>query len=142
MSAPAASSPEASKRMKANRRSDTAPEVALRSALHKRGLRFRVDFSLAKLGLRARPDLVFTKQQLAVFVDGCFWHRCPEHATKPKANAAYWQAKLDANVQRDLRNNEILSKAGWSVIRIWTHEATEDAASKVERQLRSLKPST
>src|SRR5688572_8156631 len=96
---PAASSADALRRMKATRRRDTSCELALRSIVHRLGLRYRVDLPLP--GTRRRGDLVFTTARVAVFVDGCFWHGCPRHATAPKANAAWWREKLDANRRRD-----------------------------------------
>jgi DNA mismatch endonuclease (patch repair protein) len=116
--------------MLANRRRDTGPELALRRELHSRGLRFRVDFSPV-LGLRCRPDVVFTRRRVAVFMDGCFWHSCPEHGNLPKANREWWQEKLCVNVSRDRRNDQALLDAGWHVIRVWEHEPVEDAASRI-----------
>jgi DNA mismatch endonuclease (patch repair protein) len=135
MSSPVASSSAASRRMKANRRRDTQPELRLRSELHGRGLRFRVDHSLAKEGIRVRPDVVFPRWRLAIFVDGCFWHRCPLHSSKPRANSDYWHKKLDENVRRDKRNTEILETAGWKVLRIWAHTTPADAADLIEAAL-------
>lgn len=123
--------------MKANRRRDTQPELKLRSELHRRGLRFRVDHSLVKEGIRVRPDVVFPRWRVAVFVDGCFWHRCPLHSSKPKANSGYWHTKLDENVRRDKRNTEMLEIAGWKVLRIWAHTAPTDAADLIEVALDS-----
>lgn len=100
---------------------DTKPELLLRSALWRRGLRFRT-----KNRLRGRPDIVFPTERIAVFVDGCFWHRCPEHQTKPAANAEFWDKKLSGNVERDRRADEILQTDGWSVVRIWEHEVERD----------------
>ena len=121
--------------MRGNRRRDTGPERALRSELHRRGLRFRVDMPIPDLGVRARPDIVFTRHRLAVYVDGCFWHRCPIHGTEPKANADYWAPKLDANVERDRRVNRLLEQAGWRVLRIWSHVPLSDAADEVQAAL-------
>lgn len=118
--------------MRANRRRDTKPELALRSELHHRGHRFRVDLPVQAGSRRTRPDLVFTRAQIAVFIDGCFWHRCPQHGTQPKANRTYWTAKLDENVARDLRTTEALETAGWTVVRIWAHVPADDAADWVE----------
>lgn len=81
--------------------------------------------------------MVFRAARLAVFVDGCFWHRCPEHGTQPATNAGYWQAKLDRNVARDHRDEEDLERAGWTVLRIWEHEEVGAAADRVEVALRS-----
>lgn len=117
--------------MQANRGSDTRPEVALRSELHRRGLRFRKATAPAS-GVRCRADLVFTRVRVAVFVDGCFWHRCPLHGTQPQTNSEYWQAKLDGNVARDRRNDRALLDSGWVVVRVWEHEAVAAAADRVE----------
>jgi DNA mismatch endonuclease (patch repair protein) len=120
---------------KANRRTDTKAEVRIRSALHRRGLRFRKDL-LVRLGsVRVRPDIVFTRKQVAVFVDGCFWHGCPEHQHIPKTNRDYWVPKLSANVERDRRVDEALEGEGWVVVRIWEHVATDEAAALVESAL-------
>src|SRR4051794_31087677 len=106
--APAPSSAAARAVMLANRGAETGPEVALRSALHRRGLRFRKHVQPIA-SLRCRADVVFPGAKVAVFVDGCFWHRCPIHATFPKANAAWWKAKLDETHQRDRRNDAVLA---------------------------------
>jgi DNA mismatch endonuclease (patch repair protein) len=108
--------------MRANRRRDTLPERALRSLLHRRGLRFRVDLPVAVDGRSPRPDIVFTRQRLAIFVDGCFWHGCPEHARRPKANATYWGPKIARNIERDSEQAQRLQAAGWTVLRVWEHE--------------------
>ncbi len=116
--------------MRANRRRDTGPEMALRRELHRRGLRFRVDHPPVE-GLRCRADIVFTRARVVVFVDGCFWHSCPEHATTPRANGDWWRTKLELNVARDRRNDTALSEAGWLVIRIWEHVPATVAANHV-----------
>jgi DNA mismatch endonuclease (patch repair protein) len=118
--------------MQANRRVDTAPELGLRSNLHARGLRFRKDYRLVIDGLSVRPDIVFTRAKVAVFVDGCFWHRCPLHAQAPKANGEWWREKLDRTVARDRRNDNALIAAGWTVIRVWEHESFADAAQRID----------
>lgn len=120
--------------MQGNRSTGTTPEVALRSELHRRGLRFR-KHRQAVPELRCRPDVVFTKARVAVFVDGCFWHRCPEHLTDPRTNSAYWAAKLDRNIARDGRNDAALEASGWRVVRVWEHELPSDAADRVEAVL-------
>lgn len=114
---------------------DTAPELAIRSELHRRGYRFRVDFPPIP-GVRRRADLVFTRRKVAVFVDGCFWHGCPEHGTWPERNATFWREKILANKTRDADTNERLTDAGWIVIRIWEHEDPAVAADLVESALR------
>jgi DNA mismatch endonuclease, patch repair protein len=124
--------------MLGNRRVDTNPEVRLRSALHRRGLRFRKDFLLRLPdGVRARPDIVFTRAHVVVHSHGCFWHRCPLHATDPKANADYWGPKLAQNVERDERIDAALRADGWTVIRVWEHEDAGEAALQIERVVRA-----
>jgi DNA mismatch endonuclease (patch repair protein) len=83
-----------------------------------------------------RPDIVFTRRRVAVFVDGCFWHCCPEHQHVPNRNRAYWVPKLAANGNRDRRVDEALIAAGWIVIRVWEHEAAVGAADRVEDLVR------
>jgi len=120
--------------MSRQRRRDTAPEVALRRELHRRGLRFFVDRA-PLTGLRRRADLVFPRRRLAVYVDGCFWHRCPVHATDPKNNSEWWAAKLAGNVARDRDTDARLAAAGWTVVRIWEHEDPLVAADRVQNAL-------
>ena len=116
-----------------NRRSGTKPEVALRSSLHRRGLRFRKDFPVrVGTGRPVRPDIVFTRARVAVLVDGCFWHGCPEHQVIPRSNRDYWVPKLRRNIDRDREVDEALTGAGWQVIRIWEHEDPDAAAELVE----------
>lgn len=116
---------------KANRRTGTKPEIRLRSALHRRGLRFRKDLLIRAGEVRVHPDIVFTRWRVAVFVDGCFWHGCPEHQHIPKSNTAYWIPKLAANAERDRRVDAALVEAGWSVIRIWEHEEVSLGVERV-----------
>jgi len=122
--------------MSRQRRRDTVPEVALRRELHRRGRRFFVDKAPLP-GMRRRADLVFPRHRVAVYVDGCFWHSCPQHATFPKNNAEWWAAKLAANVQRDRDTDERLQTAGWTVVRVWEHEDPITAATRVEAVLSS-----
>lgn len=124
-----------SRNMSANRRTGTKPELALRSALHGRGHRFRKDLRVDVPGLRVRPDIVFTRLRLAVFVDGCFWHACPEHGRPPTHNEWYWSPKLQRNVARDAEVTELLGAAGWRVIRIWEHVPLADAVASVEEAI-------
>jgi DNA mismatch endonuclease (patch repair protein) len=128
---PVPSSPAATAKMRANRRRDTGPELALRRSLHRRGLRFRKDFRVATAARSVRVDVAFPALRLAIFVDGCFWHSCPEHASVPKANADYWIPKLAENVARDRRNDLDLSEAGWTVVRLWEHESVDAMATRV-----------
>lgn len=127
--APAASTPAARRVMLANR-GETAPEVALRSAVHRRGCRFRKDARPLD-GLRCEADLLFPSAKVAVFVDGCFWHMCPQHVTFPKANAEWWRTKLQRNFDRDRRNDAALAGAGWTVVRVWEHEEVGAAADQI-----------
>jgi DNA mismatch endonuclease, patch repair protein len=131
---PSASSPTVQRRMQNQRRRDTAPETALRKQLHRLGLRFRVDYPVLR-GVRRRADVAFTRAKVAVFVDGCFWHSCPIHATSPKVNAEWWRDKLEVNVRRDRATDEALRAAGWNVIRIWEHSDMVAAAEHVRTQV-------
>jgi DNA mismatch endonuclease (patch repair protein) len=126
---PPPSSVAALKRMQAAKPKDTAPEKALRSALHHRGLRFRIDVKPLK-ELNRRADIVFRSAKVAVFVDGCFWHGCPIHGTQAKANANFWREKINQNRVRDADTNRCLKDAGWTVIRVWEHEDLDEAAEK------------
>ena len=129
------SSTGVSERMSRVRRRDTAPELELRSELHRRGLRYRVDRRPLK-GIPSRADLVFGPAKVAVYVDGCFWHSCPEHGTMPRSNEAFWQEKLARNQARDASVNELLTAEGWTVVRIWEHEEIAPAADRVEAAVR------
>lgn len=122
--------------MVANRRRDTGPEMALRRLLHARGLRYRVDHR-PLASARYRADIVFTRVKLAVFVDGCFWHGCPEHYQPSKSHAEYWGPKIAANRERDQIVDQLLIDAGWTVIRAWEHEDPELVAALVESAVRS-----
>lgn len=117
--------------MRANRRTNTKPEVRLRSILHRRGLRFRKDLPVRTASRLVRPDIVFTRARIAVFVDGCFWHACPQHGTQPKSNNWYWQPKLARNVARDREVDAALTAEGWHVLRLWEHEDPQEAADAV-----------
>lgn len=123
--------------MRANRKVDTSPELRLRSALHRYGLRFRKHLRVRVRDMRATPDIVFTRQRVAVFVDGCFWHGCPDHGTQPRANAGYWASKLERNRSRDELVDERFRAAGWVVVRIWEHVPTEEAVGRVVAALQS-----
>lgn len=125
------SSPDVSARMARQARRDTAPELALRRELHRLGLRYRVDHPLPGRP-RRRADVVFTAARLAVFVDGCFWHACPQHATQPSANAPWWSDKLKKNVARDRDTDAHLLTLGWMVLRFWEHDDMAAAARLVE----------
>ncbi|WP_241153785.1 very short patch repair endonuclease [Nocardioides pantholopis] len=118
---------------RANRRTDTKPELALRSELHRRGFRFRKDLRLDLGTINPRPDIVFTRAKVAVFVDGCFWHCCPDHGRPPTQNTGYWGPKLARNVERDRLYDSALREAGWSLVRVWEHVPVTEAADVVER---------
>lgn len=135
---PGTSSPAVSARMSNARRRDTAPEVALRRELHARGLRYRVAYPVP--GQRRRTiDIAFTRAKVAVMVDGCFWHGCPDHGTRPRANSAWWREKLAANAARDADTNRVLQELGWRVVRIWEHERPAAAADAVVKAVRPAK---
>jgi DNA mismatch endonuclease (patch repair protein) len=120
-------------RMSRIARRDTAPELALRRALHARGWRFFVDRTVE--GTRCRPDLAFPRLRVAVFVDGCFWHYCEAHAHLPRRNGDYWLDKLLGNRRRDQAATSRLKRDGWTVVRIWEHDTLDDAVRRVESEL-------
>ncbi len=125
--------------MTGNRRVDTKPEVQLRRALHRAGLRYRVDVPVRVPGCKVRPDIVFTRYRLAVFVDGCFWHGCPQHFVPSKTSTEYWSSKLEHNITRDTLVTEALNRDGWHVLRIWSHVPIEDAVCMVRDALYEAK---
>jgi len=122
--------------MRGNRSRDTKPEVALRHALFARGLRYRVAARPVKT-IRRTADIVFPGAHVAVFVDGCFWHGCPEHYVPSKSNIGYWQLKIEANRARDRDTDKRLIEAGWMVIRVWEHEDVQAAVSLIESVVRA-----
>jgi DNA mismatch endonuclease (patch repair protein) len=132
---PAPATEGRSRNMQAIRRTDTKPEIALRSALHRLGYRFRKDLRLDADGRWVRPDLVFTRRKVAVFVDGCFWHGCPEHGRTPRVNDEYWGPKLARTRHRDLLDVEALARAEWHVVRLWEHVPLTEAVASVEAVL-------
>lgn len=119
--------------MRGNRRRDTKPELAVRRLIHAAGLRYRVDF--APIGGRSRADIVFSRARVAIFIDGCFWHGCPAHATYPKRNSDYWIPKLQRNMERDRESDARLQLAGWTVLRFWEHESPEDVAATIAAEV-------
>lgn len=121
---------DVSLRMKKIRQRDTSVELALRSELHARGLRYRIQVPVLSKPRRV-ADVAFKGLRVAVFVDGCFWHGCPQHATWPKQNAEFWRAKIRANQQRDRDTDDRLRGEGWAVVRAWAHESPERVAAKV-----------
>lgn len=125
-----------SRRMARQRTRDTGPEMLLRRELHRRGLRYRVDAPVPGMP-RRRADILFTRAKVAVFVDGCFWHGCPEHKTAPANNGEWWTAKLARNVERDRETDAHLTSLGWTVVRIWEHEDMKQAAADIRGLLRA-----
>lgn len=133
---PFASSPDTRRRMQSmSSGRDTSPELSLRRELWARGRRYRVDHALGLPSVRRRADIAFVSARVAVFVDGCFWHRCPEHGTDPSTNSGYWGPKLKRNVQRDRETDRLAQQEGWTVVRIWEHEDPSTAADQVEDAL-------
>lgn len=127
--------------MRSNRSRDTGPELALRSELHRLGLRYRVNKN-PEPDLRVNADVVFGRARVAVFVDGCFWHQCPSHSTVPKANRAWWASKLSRNVERDRAADAALTSRGWQVMRVWEHEDPARAAQEILKTVRRRQPRT
>lgn len=120
--------------MRTIRQTGTSAELAVRRALYARGLRYRVDVRPSRV-IATRADIVFKRQRIAVFIDGCFWHRCPVHATYPKSNSVWWASKLAANVERDRQNSRLLEKEGWLVLRFWGHELPSDVSEAIANAL-------
>lgn len=125
-------------RMSRQRTRDTEPELVLRRDLHRRGLRYRVDAPIPGMP-RRRADLLFTRAKVAVMVDGCFWHSCPEHGTMPAKNGEWWATKLARNIERDRETDAHLASLGWTVVRVWEHE---DMISAAERIVHVVRPAT
>lgn len=132
---PVPSSAGVSARMSRARRRDTGPEMLIRKEAHRRGLRYRVDKSIPGMP-RRRADMIFTGAKVAVFVDGCFWHSCPEHTSIPRANREWWVAKLEVNQRRDRATDAHLEGLGWTVLRFWEHEDSLTAVDVVEKAVR------
>lgn len=129
---PSASTPGRSRNMQAIKRTGTKPEIRIRSALHRAGFRFRKDYPLQLGSIKVRPDIVFTRKRVAIFIDGCFWHVCPQHGRQPSTNEWYWIPKLLRNQERDRIADEALTLHGWQVVRIWEHSSVEEAIQIVE----------
>ena len=126
-------------RLRLQRREDTGPELELRRELHRRGLRYRKHLSVLP-GSRARHDIVFPRARVVVEVRGCFWHSCPEHGTTPSSNREWWIAKLGQNVERDERIAQQLADAGWTLVQVWEHDDTQNAADEIEALVRLQHP--
>ncbi|MGQ4351715.1 very short patch repair endonuclease [Streptomyces drozdowiczii] len=130
MSTAKPSSPAVSARMSRQASRDTAPEVAVRKLLHASGYRYRLNERVPHMSRRT-IDIAFTRAKVAVFLDGCFWHGCPEHATQPKSNAEWWRQKLERNMARDAETTAHLVAEGWTVLRFWEHQAPVQVADTV-----------
>jgi DNA mismatch endonuclease (patch repair protein) len=124
--------------MQSNTGRDTKPEWRLRRAVHARGLRYFVN-KRPLTSVRRTADLVFPRVRVAVFLDGCFWHGCPQHHTVAKTNAAFWADKVASNRRRDADTDARLAAAGWTVVRVWEHEPAEDAAARVAATVNDLR---
>jgi len=127
--------------MQATPRRDTKPELALRSELHRRGLRYFIHRRPLP-ELRREADVVFPRARVAVFLDSCFWHGCPEHASWPRSNAEWWREKIERNRRRDADTDERLRAAGWEPVRVWEHEDAAAAAERVKRIVAAQSAST
>lgn len=119
--------------MRAVKRVNTQPELRLRRALHAAGFRYRIDYRLVVAGEAVRPDVVFMRHRIAVYVDSCFWHACPQHGTLPKTNCDFWSAKLASNVARDSFSTDLLEANGWVVIRAWEHDSPDEVVERVRK---------
>lgn len=126
------SSSNASRRMAQVRQKGTDAELAVRRAVYRLGLRYRIDYEVLRKPRRV-ADIAFPGRKIAIFVDGCFWHGCPEHGTWPKRNAEFWRQKIKANQRRDEDTNERLTSLGWTVLRFWAHESPVKAANAIAR---------
>lgn len=127
---PGSSGTVVSRRMSVLPRKDNPRERAVRSALHARGLRFRVTYKVPGLARRS-IDVAFTRARVAVFLDGCFWHGCPDHGTAPRSNGGWWAQKIQTNQLRDADTTRYLTEGGWLVVRIWEHVPVTDAAELI-----------
>ncbi|WP_048151974.1 very short patch repair endonuclease [Methanolacinia paynteri] len=124
-----------SRNMSAIRAKNTKPELIIRRGLYARGIRgYRIHHNIA-----GKPDLVFTRQKIAIFIDGCYWHKCPICFHEPQTNRNFWMKKINGNVERDLQVNEELKKNGWLVLRFWEHEVRKEQESVVDRIAEAIK---
>ncbi|MDV3135415.1 very short patch repair endonuclease [Mycobacterium sp. 29Ha] len=126
--------------MLGNKRRDTLPELRVRQLVHAAGLRYRVDFAPSSQNRRLRADLVFTRAKVAVFIDGCFWHGCPQHYVPSRTNIDYWGPKIAANAERDARNTALLETEGWTVLRFWAHTPADEAAARIADAVAAIRP--
>ncbi|MFD9867114.1 very short patch repair endonuclease [Streptomyces niveus] len=133
-----ASSAGRRRNMQAIRSRDTKPEQLIRRLVHAQGLRYRVA-ARPLPNLRRTADLVFRPVKVAVFIDGCYWHGCPDHYVAPRTNSGYWSGKVAGNISRDRDTDQQLSEAGWTVLRFWEHESPDDCALKITTTVRRLR---
>jgi len=139
--APKAATAAVRRRMQRQPRLHTSCEMVLRRLLHARGLRYRVD-ARPVLSYRRRADIVFRSVRVAVFVDGCFWHGCGRHGSKPKTNSSWWATKIARNRARDIETTQFLKKSGWTVVRVWEHENVDRAAERITGAVRKRRVSS
>lgn len=121
--------------MQGNRSRDTSPELSVRRLIHGAGYRYRIH-AYPERSIRRRADLVFSRRRLAVFIDGCFWHSCPDHFVAPKSHVEYWSVKIERNRQRDLDTTAKLGTAGWKVLRFWEHEEPRRIVSSIIKEIK------
>ncbi|MFE7568104.1 very short patch repair endonuclease [Streptomyces sp. NPDC057539] len=133
-----ASSAARRRNMQAIRSRDTAPERLIRRLVHAQGLRYRVA-ARPLPDLRRTADMVFRPAKVAVFIDGCYWHGCPDHYVPPKTNSGYWSDKVARNMARDRDTDQRLTDAGWTVLRFWEHESPDTCALQITREVRNLR---
>lgn len=122
--------------MRAIPSSGTKPEMVFRSALHSLGCRYRLGQTVTVGSRRVTPDIVFQRARIMVFIDGCYWHGCPDHCRMPQTNSDYWERKIGGNVERDRRDNTVFSEDGWTVVRYWEHDDLPIAAARLRELLR------
>ncbi|MFE5843964.1 very short patch repair endonuclease [Streptomyces niveus] len=134
-----ASSAARRRNMQAIKSRDTKPEQLIRRLVHAQGLRYRVA-AKPLADLRRTADMVFRPAKVAVFVDGCYWHGCPEHYVPPKTNSGYWSDKVAGNIARDRDTDQRLAEAGWTVLRFWEHESADDCALSIAATVNNLRP--
>ncbi|MEU0597975.1 very short patch repair endonuclease [Streptomyces sp. NPDC006393] len=134
-----ASSAARRRNMQAIRSRDTTPERLVRRLVHAQGLRYRVA-ARPLSGLRRTADMVFRPAKVAVFIDGCYWHGCPEHYVSPKTNPGYWSDKVARNMARDRDTDERLREAGWLVLRFWEHQSAEECSEAIRQAVMSRRP--
>ncbi|WMX48979.1 very short patch repair endonuclease [Streptomyces roseicoloratus] len=136
-----ASSAARRRNMQAIRSRDTKPEQLIRRLLHAQGLRYRVAAKPLP-GLRRTADIVFRPAKVAVFIDGCYWHGCPEHYVPPKTNPGYWSGKVAGNIARDRDTDQRLKAAGWTVLRFWEHEPSTECAARIAAEVEKRRART